>query len=101
MHPEAFTPDLSRSLTTKTSIQRTSGRLEAARDDFHLAIRYNGQSFLERPAVLAQLTGSLCQEYVECCSELETEPDLELLSPIVAEFEKLEGQTARGEGEGG
>jgi hypothetical protein len=52
------------------------------------ALRLLTPFFQQLPLVHAGLMAAICREYVDDMAALDREPDLELLAPVIAIFEK-------------
>jgi hypothetical protein len=82
--PEAFTPDLARSLNTLSNILLTIGRREDAIARAEDAVRALAPFFLSQPVAFEELMGTVATTYCKACKADQREYDLELLGPIVA-----------------
>ena len=89
---DSFTLDLARSLNTLADtlfkLNRRAEALEAAQE----AVTKLGPQFLDSPVAFKSCMGAMVQTYIERCEDAKTEPDRQLLLPILATFEKFNSQ---------
>ncbi|MBL4613414.1 MAG: hypothetical protein JKY27_00860, partial [Magnetovibrio sp.] len=87
--PDAFYPDLAMCLGTRSKIlaaaKQTNEALEAVTEALHII----QPLFLDLHSAFAQLTANIARDYMGLCKELEREPDMELLRPIIAVLQEL------------
>ena len=89
--PDAFLPDLAGSLASMSQILTGLDRREQAHDSIVEAIAIFAPFFHSIPAAHGQWIGMMVKDYLECCKALDREPDHELLAPIMAKFQELQG----------
>jgi hypothetical protein len=92
--PDAFLPDLARSLALQANIipdPRESPVL------FQEALQKLLPHFLRFPKAHAGLMRYIARSYLENCQESGSQPDVELLMQIVPVFEKVESEKLPGE----
>jgi tetratricopeptide (TPR) repeat protein len=89
--PDAFLPDLARSLGTLGTCLAADVRLRDAVAAFAEGMRALGPAFTRLPQAFAPLMAGLVSEYVTHVKELGESPDMELLAPILAKFEEIKG----------
>ncbi len=89
--PDAFTPDLARSLWVLGDLYAENEEADLAVDMLAEAVRLLAPIFLAMPAAVAGMMGGMAQSYLTRCEAGGRAPDEELLGPIVAEFERLQG----------
>ena len=89
-NPDAFDPDLAISLGTLGSICLQNNDAEQAKDVFARGIQVLNRLFQASPQAFAGLVKSLCRNYLESCKKVGSEPDMNLLAPIVQKLQELE-----------
>ena len=89
---DAFAPDLATTLmvlaTCLDAMDRGDDGLAANTE----AIATLTDQFVRMPPAFARLMGAMAQKYIERCEKLGREPDLALLSPMIAVFEQMRAQ---------
>ena len=90
--PDAFLPDLARSLGTFGLCLKAAGHPRDALAAFAEGIGALRPAFLVLPTAFAGLMRALAREYITLATEHGEEPDGELLAPIIAKFEELSGE---------
>ena len=66
-----------------------TSRLAEAITSFAEAVRTLTPTFVRYAAAIAPLMMQMLREYLRLCEEASVEPDLEMLAPVIAVFEKL------------
>ena len=96
--PDAFTVGLSTSLGMFTDIQFANGAKGAALDSITEAIRILAPVFLRLPQAVARWMGMHLQRYIQLCTELEQDPDMSLVDPLIEVFRELQqGENRKGD----
>ena len=88
-NPEAFLPDLARSLGLKSHILRALERYEEAATSAEEGLRKLQGHFLRYPQAFGGLMDALIVYYLKALSELKREPDLDLLCSLIAGLNAL------------
>ena len=91
LRPDAFRPDLARSLAVLGNCLEAMGSLDQAiaRDREAVAMLL---PYLQRwPDSYAGLMRAICTGYLRRCEAAGVEPDAELLAPVVDAFQRLRG----------
>jgi hypothetical protein len=90
--PDAFLPDLARSLGTLGTCFRAANRRDDALRAFADGVRTLKPAFLAHTEAFAPLMGALARDYIMLSTEVGEAPDMELLAPILARFEEMRGK---------
>ena len=88
--PDAFTVNLSVSLGMFADIQIADGAKIAALDSITEAIRILAPVFLRLPQAVARWMKMYLERYHQLCTDLEQEPDMALIGPIVEVLQELQ-----------
>jgi tetratricopeptide (TPR) repeat protein len=88
--PDAFLPDLARSLGAKSQCLRALERYEDDLADLAEAIRVLTPYFCALPVAHRRLMGALVGDYVAAAEALDRHRDMALLAPVLEVFERLE-----------
>ncbi len=86
-NPDAFLPDLARSLGAHGSVLRGVERYAEAMEAFGEGVRVLAPFFRRLPEAFAGLIGNLLNDYLSACQATGREPDEELLGPVVEAFQ--------------
>ena len=89
--PDAFLPDLAGSLASMSQVLTALDRQEQAHEPIAEAITIFAPFFHRIPAAHGRWMGMMVKDYLERCKAIEREPDMELLTPIMATFQRLQG----------
>ena len=92
VRPDAFRPDLARSLWALADRLDENGDLPGGMEATAEAIRVLAVPFLQLPAAFAQRMAQMTEAYQQRCEILERAPDADLLAPIVAALKRLPSQ---------
>jgi hypothetical protein len=87
--PDAFLPDLAISCGTLGTSLKNAGRDQEAFTAFAEGIRALRAHFQAIPMAHAQLMLLLVQYYLALAEELDQEPDVEMLAPIMEKLTEL------------
>ncbi|MBN2593666.1 MAG: hypothetical protein JXA81_09185 [Sedimentisphaerales bacterium] len=87
--PDAFLPDLARSLGVLGTCLHAATQLHDAVEAFREGVQILKPAFLKLPSAFAQLMGALLSEYISHAKELGETTDMEMLAPIIAKFEEI------------
>jgi tetratricopeptide (TPR) repeat protein len=87
--PDAFTPDLARSLWVLGDLYGETGNPNLAIGALAEGVTLLGRVFVAVPTAVAGMMSGLVQSYSKQCEAGGREPDVELLKPIIAEFERM------------
>jgi hypothetical protein len=87
--PDAFLPDLARSLNNLGAMLSELGRCEEALEAIGEVVKILTPFFLALPAAYAPWMTTMVRNYLQQCQEAEMEPDQDLLEPLVDAFGKL------------
>jgi tetratricopeptide (TPR) repeat protein len=87
--PDAFTPNLARSLSVLGNLYGETEKPDLALANLAEAIQLLTPTFLKVPEAVAGMMAWILQSYLAKCEVTETEPDEELLGPVIAVFESL------------
>ena len=88
--PDAFCVELSRSLGTKTIVLIGLEQKAEALTTLAEAMAILRPYFLDAPAPFADLMKFHLQHYIQLSQQLESEPDAELLGPIIELFQHMD-----------
>ena len=91
--PDPFEPDLAMSLGALGSVHRANDNSNEALDSFRRGIEILKPHFLRLPQAFARLMNNLLRAYLEAREETGSEPDMDLLQPILEKLKDLESQT--------
>lgn len=94
--PDAFRPDLARSLGSRGAILSAAGEPAAAAASFGEGIAVLRPAFERLPVAFADLMRALVDSYEHACEQSGTDRDPELLAPVLAVLAKLEPPEAGG-----
>ena len=81
--PDAFTPDLARSLSVLGDMLEALDRIPDAIPSDEEAIRLLRPYFLQQPATFTEAIVAYARDYIRRCELADKEPDIELLEPII------------------
>ena len=87
-NPDAFEPDLARSLGTLGRIWQEESPSRAV-SAFKRGVETLRRLFLRDPRTFARLMADLVKDYMQACGSLGEKLDAGLLAPIVQALEKL------------
>ncbi len=91
-NPDAFRPDLSVSLNNLANCLSEAGDREGAPTPAREAVEALGPYFLRWPHAFAKWMAIIVFNYLMLCAKSNTEPDNELLGPLVAKLNEMEGE---------
>ena len=87
--PDAFRPDLATSLMVLANCVDELDRKPEGLAANAEAIETLAAHFAGLPNAFASLMGNICRDYVERCEALGSDPDVALLVPVIAVFQRL------------
>jgi hypothetical protein len=87
--PEAFVAEFAQSLSVLGILYAETGKPEPGMRTAAEGIRLLFPLFARIPAAVAQIMNELVRSYLARCKEVDSEPDPELLGPVLAIFERL------------
>ena len=93
--PDAFQPDVARSLAVLANCPDASGHREDAMAAAAEATATLCEPFQQHPAAFTRLMLTIIHKYLERCQKLGREPDMKLLAPVVAVFQALQVDGAK------
>jgi tetratricopeptide (TPR) repeat protein len=94
--PDAFLPDLARSLGVLGTCLAADVRLGEAVAAFAESVRTLAPAFSRLPQAFAPLMRALVSDYLTHVKELGESPDMELLGPVLAKLEEIKGSGEQG-----
>lgn len=89
--PDAFRPDLARSLSVQGDCLEATNHLDAAQSCDCEAVALLTPDFVRWPNAFAGLMQAICQDYVRRCEAAGVELDEALLAPVIESFQRLQG----------
>lgn len=93
-NPDAFATDLAVSLHNQANVLRTLKQDEQAHDAALEAVRILAPRFLVLPQAFGQWVRTFAGNYVKISQQLNREPDMDLLTPIVKALQELDADDA-------
>jgi tetratricopeptide (TPR) repeat protein len=93
--PDAFLPELARSLGVLCTCYTGLGQHERAKEAIEEALRKLSPFFLRLPEAFGPLMEPLVGDYLRSVKACGERPDMDLLEPVLTELEKL-GREGRG-----
>ena len=90
---DAFRPALAMSMGMFGQVAEANDQVDEARESFREGIEVLREQFLRLPQAYAQSMALLVQEYLRVCEATSNEPDMELLAPILAKFQEMQGES--------
>jgi tetratricopeptide (TPR) repeat protein len=88
--PDAYRPDLAGALNNLANRLSEVGQREAALQAAEEAVRTLAPQFLTLPAAFASWMATMVRNYLKRCQEAETEPDMELLAPLLVVLQRMQ-----------
>jgi tetratricopeptide (TPR) repeat protein len=88
-NPDAYENDLAMSLGAYGYIYYTSGNQKKASEIFEKGVSILRRLYLHNSQAHNKLMVNLLSDYLRICKELDTEPNAELLGPILSKMEEL------------
>ena len=93
--PDAFGVELARSLWVLGDLYGETGNLDFAIGTLAEGVSLLTPIFVAVPAAVAGMTAGLLQSYLKLCEVAGREPDEGLVTPVIAEFERLNATEER------
>ncbi|MBV8738353.1 MAG: tetratricopeptide repeat protein [Alphaproteobacteria bacterium] len=90
--PDAFVVGLARSLWVLGDLYGDTEKPDIAAASLAEAIQILSPTFLNVPEAVVEVMSGMLQSYLARCEAIGREPDIELLSPVAAAFEKMQQQ---------
>jgi hypothetical protein len=87
--PDAFNIDLARSLGILSDLYGEDAKSEIVASTLTESIQLLSPAFLRYPAQVRQMMAATVRRYVAHCDAVGCEPDMNLLGPVLAVFEKM------------
>jgi tetratricopeptide (TPR) repeat protein len=90
--PDAFGAEFARCLWVFGDLQGGAGKPDLAVGTLAEAVRHLTPTFIRIPDAVVGMMGGIGQSYLSQCEADGREPDMEMLGPVIAVFEKLKEQ---------